>query len=112
MHDRAAAGAAMKEASREARVASQATLFASAAAAAAAAMGSDMGVIRRHLTDPLAANLGIVGVAPGTRNVGAIRSAYHRTALQVHPDKGGTAVAFRRLQDAYDRLKTKIEGLH
>ena len=108
MHDRAAAGAALREASREARAASQAALFAEAAAA----MGSDMGAIRRTLTDPLSANLEIVGVAPGTRNVGSIRSAYHRRALTTHPDKGGTAAAFRRLQDAYDRLKAKIEGLY
>jgi len=104
IHDRAAAGAALREASREARAASQAALFAEAAAA--------MDSIRRTLTDPLAGNLEIVGVAPGTRNVGAIRSAYHRRALSTHPDKGGTASAFRRLQEAFDRLKTKIEGLH
>lgn len=108
MHGRAAAGAALREASKEARAASQAALFSSAAAA----MKSDMGAIRRTLTDPLAGNLEIVGVAPGTRHVPTIRSAYHRSALEVHPDKGGTTAAFRRLQDAYDRLKAKIEGLH
>ncbi len=109
LHSRAAAGAALREASREARAASQAALFAEAAAA----MGSDMGAIRRTITtDPLAGNLEIVGVIPGTRHAPTIRSAYHRRALTTHPDKGGTAAAFRRLQEAYDRLKAKIEGLH
>ena len=105
MHERAAAGAALREASRGARAASQAALFAEAAAA--------MDSIKRTLaTDPLGANLEIVGVAPGTRHAPTIRSAYHRRALTTHPDKGGTVSAFRRLQEAFDRLKAKIEGLH
>jgi hypothetical protein len=108
MHDRAAAGAALRETAAAERAASQATMFASAAAA----MGSEMGSIRRTLTDPLGTNLEVVGVVPGTRHAPTIRSAYHRRALTTHPDKGGTAVAFRRLQEAYDRLKAKIEGLH
>jgi hypothetical protein len=108
LHVRAAAGAALREASREARAASQATMFASAAAA----IESEMGSIRRTLTDPLGANLEVLGVVPGTRHAPTIRSAYHRRALTTHPDKGGTVSAFRRLQEAYDRLKAKIEGLH
>jgi len=110
MHERAAAGAALREKATEARAASQAAAFTSAAAT----MDKEMGTIRRTLSDPLAANLDVLGLPPMMRNAPTIRSAYHRRALTTHPDKSGATVAtaFLRLQAAYDRLKAKIEGLH
>ena len=113
MHERAAAGAALREKSTEARAVSQAAAFASAAATMGS-MDKEMHTMRRTLSDPLAANLDVLGLPPMTRNVPTIRTAYHRRALTTHPDKSGATVAtaFLRLQAAYDRLKTKIEGLH
>ena len=38
-----------------------------------------------------------------------IEAAYRRLARQHHPDRGGTAEQFRRVQEAYERL-TRTEG--
>jgi hypothetical protein len=35
---------------------------------------------------------------------GEIRAAYRRLALRTHPDRGGSAEAFRRINEAYERL--------
>jgi hypothetical protein len=39
---------------------------------------------------------------------GEIRAAYRRLALQTHPDRGGSAEAFRRVNDAYERLMDAV----
>jgi len=46
---------------------------------------------------------GILGVAPGASD-NEIRSAYLRRALATHPDKGGSAAAFREVVEAFETL--------
>lgn len=41
---------------------------------------------------------------PVDANVSEIRAAYKRRALEVHPDKGGTAAAFQRVLAAFEQL--------
>ena len=41
---------------------------------------------------------------PVDADVSAIRVAYKRRALEVHPDKGGTAAAFQRVLAAFEQL--------
>eukprot|EP00927_Polykrikos_kofoidii_P010329 TRINITY_DN14367_c0_g1_i1.p1 TRINITY_DN14367_c0_g1~~TRINITY_DN14367_c0_g1_i1.p1 ORF type:complete len:559 (+),score=96.34 TRINITY_DN14367_c0_g1_i1:33-1709(+) len=45
----------------------------------------------------------VLGVGHGSSDVD-IRSAYRRRALETHPDKGGTAEAFRRVVEAFETL--------
>ena len=40
-----------------------------------------------------------------TASAGEIKKAFHKRALKAHPDKGGDATEFKRLQEAYDVLK-------
>ena len=42
---------------------------------------------------------------PSSASPEDVKRAYKKAALQNHPDKGGDAAAFQRLQDAYDTLK-------
>jgi curved DNA-binding protein CbpA len=42
-----------------------------------------------------------------------IRKAYKRRSLELHPDKGGSADDFKRLQDAYEILSdAKLRSLY
>lgn len=43
-------------------------------------------------------------------NLLAIRQAYHRLALQCHPDIGGDAAAFRTLHANYEAACREVEG--
>ena len=45
----------------------------------------------------------VLGVLPGASQE-VIRAAYKRRALEVHPDRGGSDEAFRKVQDAYEQL--------
>ena len=40
----------------------------------------------------------------------AIKAAYRKRVLQTHPNKGGDAEEFRRVQEAYERLTNKNGG--
>ena len=45
------------------------------------------------LKEPKAMDLyGLLGLTPGALSAQEIRSAYRRSALQAHPDKGGSEV--------------------
>jgi DnaJ domain len=39
-----------------------------------------------------------------------LEDAYRRKAMEAHPDKGGDAIAFKKVQAAYDRLKGGNQG--
>lgn len=45
---------------------------------------------------------------PPTASLGEAKRAYRDLALIRHPDKGGDPIAFARLADAYQRLKTAL----
>ena len=46
----------------------------------------------------------VLGVSPSA-GPEAIEAAYRRLVMEHHPDRGGTAEQFRRVQEAYERLK-------
>ncbi len=39
-----------------------------------------------------------------TLDVGRVKSAYRRKALQTHPDKGGTKEHFQKIQGSMDKI--------
>ncbi len=45
----------------------------------------------------------VLGIAP-TSDAAAIRAAWKRKALETHPDRGGSAEAFRKAKAAYDAI--------
>ena len=47
---------------------------------------------------------------PYDADAGAVRRAFRRLALQTHPDRGGSAVAFHHVRTAHDALTRDLEG--
>jgi len=58
---------------------------------------------RRPVGDPRADALAVLGLDPGASAV-AIKRAHRRLVKQHHPDMGGSAEAFRRVNEAYQQL--------
>ncbi len=50
----------------------------------------------------------VLGVEPGA-STDAFRRAYKKRALETHPDRGGTAEAFRAVQQSYERLVARAK---
>ena len=59
--------------------------------------------LRRPVGDPRADALAVLGLDPGASAV-AIKRAHRRLVKQHHPDMGGSAEAFRRVNEAYQQL--------
>jgi hypothetical protein len=55
------------------------------------------------------AALNTLGCSPGTKPV-EIRKAYRKLVMKHHPDRGGDAEEFRKLQEAFDILKLDFAG--
>ncbi len=51
----------------------------------------------------------VLGVRPGASHA-EIRSAWIRLVKQYHPDHGGDAALFRKVQNAYETLRPKAAG--
>jgi hypothetical protein len=49
----------------------------------------------------------VLGVAPGVTEAD-LKAAFRKRALEVHPDRGGDAAAFRRLLRAYEEAKRRL----
>jgi len=49
----------------------------------------------------------VLGVNPGASS-DEIKSAYRKAAFKSHPDRGGSAAAFRKVNEAYDKLKQSV----
>lgn len=47
----------------------------------------------------------VLGVTPNATDA-EVKSAYHRRVKETHPDAGGSAEAFREVQEAYETLST------
>lgn len=65
-----------------------------------------LGPLRDQEPSPALVALGLRGGA----DLPAIRQAYHRLALQCHPDIGGDAAAFRTLHAHYEAARREVEG--
>lgn len=52
----------------------------------------------------------VLGIAPDATFEQA-REAYQRLAMRHHPDRGGDAVEFRRVQAAYEALRAKVAAV-
>jgi len=51
----------------------------------------------------------ILGLEPGA-DLGAVREAYRERAKETHPDCGGNRETFRRVREAYERLRERLDG--
>ena len=49
-----------------------------------------------------------LGLAPGA-TLSELKRAYKRRALETHPDQGGEAEQFQRVQRAYEKLSAQLE---
>jgi len=64
-------------------------------------------------TTPLPSSLGggpfaVLGIEPGV-TLAEARRAYRRLALVTHPDRGGSAEDFRRVQEAWEEVRACYE---
>ena len=51
----------------------------------------------------------VLGVPPGS-TAKVVRRAFRRLAVATHPDRGGDPADFRRVREAYDRIRNRTGG--
>ncbi len=61
-------------------------------------------------SNPVASAFEVMGL-PVTATLAEVKKAYHKAALQHHPDKGGDAEKFKALSNAYEKVKLHFESL-
>jgi hypothetical protein len=57
---------------------------------------------------PDASAWSVLGLSPGA-SLADVRRAFQRRALETHPDQGGEAEAFQKVQRAYEKLIERLE---
>ncbi len=62
--------------------------------------------IRPRAPAPMSA-WALLGLAPGA-TLGELKRAYRQRALETHPDQGGEAEQFQRVQRAYEKLSAQL----
>jgi hypothetical protein len=61
----------------------------------------------RPASAPDASAWSVLGLAPGA-SLADVRRAFQRRALETHPDQGGEAEAFQKVQRAYEKLVDRL----
>jgi hypothetical protein len=74
-----------------------------------AGVGHDFGWMRGQAPAPASSALAALGLSRGATEAD-VRRAYRKLALQTHPDRGGSAEAFRRATEARDAALRAVGG--
>lgn len=48
----------------------------------------------------------------GVQSLDELKRMYHKLAMEMHPDKGGTKKAFQELQNQYEKVFEKVKNYH
>jgi DnaJ-domain-containing protein 1 len=63
----------------------------------------------REWSNPFTDWYAVLGLSPNA-TMDEVKKAHRRLAMQHHPDRGGDAATFRKIQEAFERITGKYRG--